>query len=184
MHALTTLEQRYRKLLETPSDIQGHLQTLYDMVVEHDMRHVIELGVRSGNSSVALLYGLEQTGGRLTSVDLEQHPDIGGPWPHWRFVRGNDLDPLIVAQLPQADMVFLDTSHYYDQTLAELNVYQHLVERPGFIVCHDTELEHADHAPPIPRWPVKTAITEFCQQNTYRWSNQTHSWGLAIIEVN
>jgi cephalosporin hydroxylase len=150
------------------------------LVEETNARHVIELGTRSGVSTVAWLHGLASTGGRLTSVDIDARPDIG-VYAHWKFIQGNDLDPDVLVRLDPADIVFIDTSHLYEHTLAELNVYRWLARR--YIVCHDTELAQPEGAPAHPRYPVRTAVEEFCAAEGLSWTNHPHCWGLGIIEV-
>jgi cephalosporin hydroxylase len=177
-----TLAKEYANRLLQPSDIQGHLHRFVDMVDELQARHVIELGTRTGVSTVAWLYALEHTGGRLTSVDLDPQPDIGD-WPHWTFIQGDDLDPRIASSLDQADIVFIDTSHLYEHTVAELHVYQHLVRPGGRIVCHDTQLAHPEGAPAFPRFPVRKAVLEFCDEQNLMLDEYEDSWGLAVIHV-
>jgi predicted O-methyltransferase YrrM len=178
-----SLRREFERLCVTPSDIYEHLSTFVDLVVARNAQHVIELGTRTGVSTIAWLEGLRQTGGRLTSVDIDERPDIGD-YDHWTFVRGSDLDPSVLARLDDADLIFVDTSHAYDQTVRELNVYVHLVRRPGLIVLHDTELKHPFGVPWFPAYPVKTAVDEFCQENGYRWTNHTNCFGLGIVEIS
>jgi cephalosporin hydroxylase len=177
-----TLAERYSEVANTPSDIVGHLPMFVQMVARLEAKHVIELGTRSGVSTVAWLYALEQTGGHLTSIDLDPRPDIG-EWEHWTFIQGDDLDARIVGGLAQADIVFIDTSHLFEHTRAELGVYRWLVRRGGLIVCHDTQLERPEGAPARPRFPVRTAIEEFCAEEGFRWTEHPGSWGLGVIEL-
>lgn len=175
------VSDEYARLCTTPSDIFEHLPTFAGLVHRLNAQHVIELGTRTGVSTIAWLYGLEQTGGVLTSVDIDEQPPIDDH-PLWTFIQGNDLDPNIVSYLAPADIVFIDTSHLYDQTVAELNLYQWLVKPGGVIVCHDTELPHPEDAPPRPVFPVRKAIEEFVADNGYTWVNHPNCWGLGIIE--
>ena len=177
-----TLASEFERLCHTPSDIYQHLPTFYDLVVSTDAQHVVELGTRTGVSTVAWLHGLDQTGGRLTSVDIDPQPDIA-PHPRWEFIQGDDCDPDIIARIEPADIVFIDTSHLYEHTLEELNIYQWVCRTGGAIVCHDTELERPEGAPAHPRFPVKKAVAEFCERMGYRWVNHPNCFGLAVIEV-
>lgn len=179
---LLDLETEYNRLCSEPSDINEHLPTFVALVDELDARHVIELGTRTGVSTIAWLWALVSTGGRLTSIDIDERPDIG-EHEHWTFIQGDDLDPEITAQLDPAEIVFIDTSHTYPQTLAELNVYRWLVKPGGLIVLHDTELRHPLDAPPRPPYPVKTAIEEFTRANGLDWLNVPYCWGLGIVRM-
>jgi cephalosporin hydroxylase len=163
----------------TPSDIVEHLEYLYLTVVDSKAQVVVELGVRSGNSTAALLAAVERTGGHLYSVD------IGIPvWP-LEFYRSKQStiiigDDLAVAdQIPAViDVLFVDTSHEYQQTLSELRLYG---PRSTTILLHDTELEHPDGAPPDPSYPVKAAIEAWCAETGRSWVNRENCWGLGVI---
>lgn len=177
-----TLVDRYTEVCRTPSDIVGHLPRFVAMVEALDARHVIELGSRTGVSTVAWLYGLQSTGGRLTSVDLDCAPEIG-VWPEWCHVQGNDLDPDVVSALAPADIVFIDTSHHYLQTVRELNTYRWLVKPGGIIVCHDIELPWPEGAPRADGpYPVKRAVQEFVEAEGLDVVYFTDSWGLAVLK--
>jgi cephalosporin hydroxylase len=175
------LEAAYHYLCKCPSDIVDHLPRFVELVVETDAQHVIELGTRYGVSTVAWLYGLKATGGRLTSVDVGPKPDLD--FPDWEFHQADDLDTGLLDHLEPADIVFIDTSHVYEHTLDELHAYVDLVRPGGYIVCHDTELEHPDEAPPEPRFPVKKAIEEFTTAMGLQWTNDPRCWGRAEIRV-
>jgi predicted O-methyltransferase YrrM len=176
------LVQQYRELCCTPSDIYLHLPRFAEMVESRNARHVIELGTRTGNSTIAWLYALERTDGRLTSVDLDERPPIGRH-DRWTYIQGDDTDPKVIEQLSPADIVFIDTSHHYDHTCRELAIYRHLVKPGGLMVLHDTELRHPIDAPVVPAFPVKRAVAEFCEANGLAWTNYPECFGLAVIEV-
>lgn len=176
------LRARYEALLAEPSDIVDHLARFVEMTAVLGATHVIELGTRTGVSTIAWLYGLACTGGRLTSVDLDPAPDIG-EWAHWTFLQGDDLDPAILVQLEPAEIVFIDTSHTYEHTIAELNIYRWLVKPGGLLVCHDTLLRHPEDAPLTPAFPVRKALAEFVAVEGFDHWEYEDSWGLGIVRV-
>lgn len=178
-----SIDELYRERCLTWSDIVEHLPVLYDTVVYSQAQTIVELGVRTGNSTVALLAGVEQTGGHVWSVDIRLMPQVqfhslkraAGKW--WTFIIGDDL--AVIDKLPdQIDVLFVDSSHHYDHTLAELRLYG---PRAKTILLHDTELEHPDGAPAEPAYPVKTAIDEWCSEVGRSWRNLTNCYGLGII---
>ena len=177
-----TLSDKYAEVCARNSDIKAHLPRFHDMVLELDARHVIELGTRTGVSTLAWLYGLAKTGGRLTSVDIDPAPQVGS-YEHWEFIQGDDCSAEVFTRLVPAEIVFIDTSHLYEHTLRELHLYRHLVKPGGRLVLHDTQLERPEGAPPRPRFPVRTAIEEFCQSEHLTWSEFTDSWGLGVIQL-
>lgn len=177
-----TLKAEYERLCETPSDIYLHLPRFVHLVRTRNAKHVIELGTRTGVSTVAWLFGLEGTGGKLISVDIDPPPPIG-EFDNWTFIQGDDTSPEVIGQLDEADIVFIDTSHLYHHTRVELAIYRHLVRPGGLIVCHDTQLERPEGAPLRPRFPVRTAILEFIQEEGLSWTEHPECWGLGVIEV-
>lgn len=179
---MTPVEVLYERACKMPSDINEHLPTFVALCEELHAKFVIELGVRSGVSTVAWLHGLTQTGGALWSVDISPPPDL--PPDRWVFLRGDDRSPIILDLLPHpVDIVFIDTSHEFGHTATELELYRPLVRPGGRIVLHDTEVELPDGINSAIRYPVRTAIDRFCRAWGWAWSNREHNNGLGIIEV-
>lgn len=174
------LKQAFEEVALAVTDIQGHLDRFYGIGLASSK--IIELGTRGGTSTIAFLAGLEGHG-HLWSVDIDPPPD-NLVVPHWTFVQGDDCSDEVLAQLPDdVDAVFIDTSHAYEHTLNELELYLPRVRSGGQLLLHDTELEAPDFVGPQPPFPVRLAVTEFCDEHGLSWMNFTHSYGLAVIEV-
>jgi predicted O-methyltransferase YrrM len=177
-----SLATDYERVCSTPSDIYLHLPRFVDLVQQMGATKVIELGTRSGVSTIAWLYALEGTG-HLWSVDLDGKPPIGDH-DHWTFIQGDDTDFCVRALLPSpVDIVFIDTSHLYEHTVVELDTYIEFVRPGGRIVCHDTQLRRPEGSPPRPVFPVRTAIREFAEARDLIWHEYRDCYGLGIIEV-
>lgn len=132
---------------------------------------VVEWGVRGGVSTWALLDGLPADGW-LYSVDINDCtvPPRVSEDPRWRFIIGDDLDPAVQAQLPpHADLVFIDTNHEYEQTVAEI-AYA-LTLSPARIIFHDYVMA-----------PVKRAVDEFLAATGWRLIDNELPYGLATVE--
>jgi len=179
---VSALAEQYAEVAATPSDIYLHLPKMVDLVRTLNAQHVIELGTRTGVSTIAWLHALEATGGRLTSVDIDERPAIGDH-DRWTFIQGDDCSDAVLDQLEPADIVFIDTSHLYAHTVRELAAYLPLVRSGGLICLHDTELPIPEGAPPRPLYPVKKAVTEFVQRHGFRWVNFPECWGFAIVSI-
>ena len=176
------LALKYAAACTTPSDIYLHLPRMVDLVLSLNAQHVVELGTRTGVSTTAWLYALAQTGGRLTSVDLDERPPIG-EHDAWTFIQGDDMDRDLFASIDAADVVFIDTSHLYTHTVRELDLWRHKV-RPGGVIClHDTQLPIPDGAPPRPLFPVKKAAMEFIRETGWDFINFPDCWGFMVIRV-
>lgn len=178
------LAHEYDRLCGTPSDIYLHLPRMVALVEELDASNILELGTRTGVSTVAWLHAL--TGrGFLTSVDLDGQPPIGDH-NHWTFIQGDDTDPDIITRLTRLapfDIIFIDTSHHYAHTIQELDIYRPLVRPGGRIVLHDTQLRRPEGSPPRPLFPVRTAVVEFTSEQNLHWYEHSDCWGLGVIEI-
>lgn len=176
-----TVTDLFFRNIEISSDVNEHLVYMVDLCVELDAKRIIELGVRQGVSTTAWLHGLEQTDGKLWSVDIEGRPEIHSS--RWTFIQGSDTNADVLAKLPESvDIVFVDTSHRFAHTLEELALYTPRVRSGGRIVLHDTEVESPDLTNETD-FPVKRAVAQFCDANGYRWTNRENNNGLATIEV-
>jgi predicted O-methyltransferase YrrM len=163
-HATSLAEWAHRWV-----DMAPHIATLTRLATE--AQTIVELGVREGVSTWALLDGLPADG-RLYSVDVQrdsQPPRVTDD-PRWTYIIGDDLSPDVHAQLPgQADLVFIDTSHEYEHTVAELVFALSL--SPARIVMHD-----------YVQAPVARAVDEFCAREGWAVVAHEPEYGLATLE--
>ncbi len=129
------------RIFAAPSDIYAHLPTLYKLTVDRRLRRVLELGTRTGLSTLALLYAAKEIGGHVTSVDLAPVPeaqarvDAAGLRGYWTFVEADDL---AIPWEEAIDHLFTDTAHTYEHTRKELAKFEPRVVPGGVISMHDT----------------------------------------------
>jgi hypothetical protein len=199
---MMNIENKYKDLCETPSDINEHLPTLHDLATQ--CQHVTELGVRGVISSWALLRGLPEGGtlfmNDITSCDVSEIQHVAKTEKNVdiTFVEGDDLKIDIPTE---TDMTFIDTWHVYGHLKRELARYAPITKK--FIVMHDTTVD-ADHGETVRcRWnaerqstttgiPVDEitkglwpAIEEFLAENVGTWElikRYTNNNGLTIIK--
>lgn len=175
-----SLAALYEQHATTPSDIVDHLPKFVEWA--RDAEKVIELGTRTGVSTIAWLHGLEGHG-HLWSVDIDPAPPIG-EHDHWTFIQGDDCSGEVFVALPDdVDVVFIDTSHAYLHTLRELHLYRWKVRPGGLLLLHDTDLARPFDLPKERPYPVKRAIDEFCAAEGLTWENHPESWGLGVIRL-
>jgi predicted O-methyltransferase YrrM len=130
---------------------------------------VVELGVRTGHSTMAILSGLERVGrGSLWSVDIERCDEARdrvrnvGLEHRWHFLQGSSVDVEIRREIGEAggcDVAFIDTSHTYDDTVQELEMWGSIVRLGGHAVLHDT----------LSNDPVRMAIDHFLDRSGFQF---------------
>lgn len=158
------LEDRYRQLCDTPSDINEHLPVLREYAAR--AATVFEFGVRHAVSTIALLSGGPK---RLVSVDI--NPD-SEKWffPLRQLAPDTEMFfiPKSSAEIPQADcdLLFIDSEHSYAHLKKELELHAPGVRK--WIILHDTEA-WGDHDEPPGKGPgLKPAVLEFLGRGGWR----------------
>lgn len=205
------LEEDYRARMACWSDIQEQMPLLRAAARRYVKPVIAELGTRWGQSASALLAGAAATGGHVWSVDpgpITAEDGIGvSPWWHqtglWSFLGADDLSEETARWLPvELDILFIDTTHRYAHTLAELRRYVPRVKPGGMVLMHDVELtiwQMLSYGEPGavedvggPEYPVAAALTAFCAETGLTWTRQTERpapaagmpfYGLGTIEI-
>ena len=158
-----------------PTDIHEHLQTLYLLTIELNLKNILELGTRTGESTIPLLLATKELGGTMTSVDIDSCFEAKAKIKqmnlekYWNFIQNDDLS---LTWDKEIDHLFIDTSHTYDQTLAELQKFEPFVRKGGLITLHDI----------MSCPPVLDAVNDFLtEKNNFRFYKFFHNNGLAIL---
>ena len=157
----------YQHHLTNWSDIQDHLSRLFEAA----RGNCLEIGVRSGVSTSALLAGIEEHGGHLWSVDINDCPAFHGH-PQWTFRRADTVNDFTARELlsKEYDVLLIDGDHSYEGALSDLKNFGPLAKR---IFVHDTA------APDFPG--VKKAVEEFVKQAKRKVTYHAGSYGMAEI---
>jgi predicted O-methyltransferase YrrM len=117
-----------------------HLITLFAFVVSMRAKNVLELGVRRGCSTLPLLLGVKETGGFLTSVDLNDHK-FNCPKEfnsYWKFIKSDSLKYLSSMDNQIIfDVVFIDDWHACAHVKEELELIEKHVLPSSIILLHD-----------------------------------------------
>lgn len=126
------LRAEYIRLCKTRSDIFKHLPVLKELAGK--CNSVTEFGVRSGVSTVALLYGHPA---EYTGYDLDQAPTHLAKLAGANGIRYRHIvaDTGRLDEIGKTDMLFIDTEHTYEQLKKEL---RHAKNVSKYIALHDT----------------------------------------------
>lgn len=176
----------YQEHLSRKSDIQEHLGLLRGLAMQCEQ--VVELGFRTGVSTAAFLAG----GAKVRSYDImackshvrhlaKFYPDT------FVFKVGDSRE----VEIPECDLLFIDTDHTYRTTLLELERHESKVAQ--WIVLHDTETFGRKDRPQSaaagecsPHEGIRTAVDHFLSHfygNCWRfWLHLPNNNGLTILK--
>lgn len=162
-------------------DINLHLVTLSMLVIEFDLKQIVELGTADGSSTLALLEAARMIGGKVLSIDIEPCLDAkrkveeAGLVPFWKFLETDDLEVEPNALPESIDLLVIDTNHVYAQTIAELKKYRAHLKDGSWIALHD-----------YVSYPgVNRAVNEFIESlpRKPRFYPFLHQNGLALLRL-
>ncbi len=169
-------------LCSKSSDIAGHLRYIYDLAIAEKAQRLVEVGVWTGQSTMALLLAAKATGGRLISVDVKDYPDTRaqietlGLSPWWIFRIADSLE-YERNWYSEEDLILIDSCHAAGHTEAEFIAYGAHVKPGGVMLCHDVT---------APEWAanLSAAASALKTAQPGRWRTEeffTHCNGLAVL---
>lgn len=171
-----TIEEHYQALCIKPSDIFQHLPTLKRYATDSDF--IVELGTRGIVSTWALLAGKPK---QMISVDIAHPKDFGADiWEVYDATNAEQIDYEFVQrssleiELPEHDLLFIDTLHTYDQLKAELE--KHHTKPRKYLIMHDTNLAGENQ--------MQIAVNEFLDAHL-EWEVKEHFMnnnGLTVMQ--
>ena len=174
-----SLKTDYEERCARQSDINQQMPKLYELAQQCDV--VCEFGVRTGNSTAALLYGL-QPGGTLHSFDINPThftPPLPSEGVTWHF---HQCDTSAIDEIPWCNMLFIDTLHTSWQVEREL---KHAGKVKKWIAFHDTMLFGDKGESPGGGHGITHAIYSFLIENDENWRIVYHNpenCGLLVLE--
>lgn len=141
-----TIEEKFKELVATPSDINQHLETLREYADK--CSHVTEFGVRG---CVSLHAFLASKAKKVVAYDI-----LNVAVPECEKLTFICADVLTV-QIEPTDLLFIDTLHTYGQLTLELELHAKNVSR--YVAMHDTTMFGANGEDAGPG--LNAAITDF-----------------------
>jgi len=144
---LAKVSASVRRRAARPTDICDHLETLFLECLGINTRLIVELGSGDGESTFVLERVAKLWDAALVSVDIEDRAEVGN-YAKRRFIKSDDVafaaefPAWCAAQgLPSAiDVLFIDTSHLYEHTGAEIAAWFPCLAPRCKVVFHDTNL--------------------------------------------
>lgn len=126
------------------NDISDHFENIFYETFINKPELIMELGVRSGESTSIFIQVCEMINANLISVDLDDCSNVVTS-EKWKFIKYNSINFLKEYNTwsksngyNYPDVIFIDTSHLYEETLIELELSSKLLKKDGIIMLHDT----------------------------------------------
>lgn len=171
------LRRRFLADLGAPTDIHELLPVMRDTAI--NCRHITEMGVGGGHSTLAWL---------LVQPDELLLVDIAEPFvvPDLIRLAGRTKVTLLqgdsaLVDIPETDLLFIDTHHTYAQLSKELTRHGNKARRN--IVMHDTQT-YGESGEDNLRPGLWKAVEEFLESNPHWWVllRYAHCNGLTILQ--
>jgi len=127
--------EKYNQHRKTHSDINEHLETLYNLGKE--CSHITEMGVRWVSSTWPLVYSNPK---KMISYDIVTNPNINEVINLCKEYSVNysfQQRDVLQLEIEPTELLFIDTLHTYNQLTKELEMHSNKVSK--YIVLHDTE---------------------------------------------
>jgi len=170
-----------QELVALNADTSDCVVPLVSIACAIKARNILELGVRTGVSTRALLVACRKLDATLISLDIDPCQEACqkimqlGLQDHWQFLQEDDRELLEFIKPRSMDMIFLDTDHDLTHTAIELGLCDKVLKRGGVILVHDTLAPaYAD---------INKAIALFMEKHkkTYRGYQLGTRYGLSML---
>jgi cephalosporin hydroxylase len=130
------------------TDISDHLLNLFMESLSISPKMIVELGVLEGESLFIFEKVAKICNSLIVSVDINDCSNVGS-YDKWFFVHKNDTDFAIIFDdwckekniKPEIDVLFIDTSHVYEHTCEEINLWFPFLSKKAKVFFHDTNLK-------------------------------------------
>ena len=164
---METIAQRFERVKKESRDISGHLDTLLQYAQECDT--IVELGVNEGISTTAFLMAKKKFTNcdvHITKMFQELIDMTKAENVDMNFILSDDL----IIEIPECDLLFIDTNHIYKQLKSELVLHGNKAKK--YIIMHDTET-FGDVSLDKTLPGMKQAVNEFLIDNPH-WKIKEH----------
>lgn len=185
MNYATMIEEEYQRSKNNKSDINEHLQLLYELA--NGCEHVTEMGVRFGDSTRAFL----KAGVVLRSYDIQLDDRVVALFKK-ADAAGYDVKYIKAdvrqVEIEETDFLFIDTWHSYPQLKQELHLHGNKARK--YLAFHDTwtygvrDESWDKNRKPIGTEGLLPAIIRFMIDNPH-WKFKefrTNNNGLTVLE--
>lgn len=128
-------------------DSDRHVLSVFALAMSIGARNILELGVRTGNTTLPFLLAAKENGGMVHSVDLDmttfQCPNELKIY--WKFMQSDAIAWLDnrAAEGGKYDIIYIDDWHSYPHVKRELELIEPMIGPSGLVLLHDLMYSNA-----------------------------------------
>jgi len=178
--------------LHGTGDSDQHLLTLFSIALSCKGKTYIELGVRTGTTTIPLQKAAELNKGKLFSVDISPNPFTEEKNETWEYVQSDALVFLKKwehEKYPTPDFIYIDDWHSYSHVKEELTILDRIVSPSTIILIHDLmygdtcPFYHTDLTLKDGQWADGGPYRAVAELNNQFWEFATLPWnnGLTLL---
>ncbi|MDR3646000.1 MAG: class I SAM-dependent methyltransferase [Candidatus Babeliales bacterium] len=147
VNALSTYKSLLSYSNARNTDISNFLPIIFAYTISAKPKNILELGVRSAESTIAFSKAAALIDAKLIGVDLDVNiPENYRALNNASYFSMNDLEfpnfYIWDKQFPKEkfDIIFIDTSHVYQHTMDEIRAFLPLLSDNGMLMFHDSHM--------------------------------------------
>jgi predicted O-methyltransferase YrrM len=140
---MNTIETIIDMTINGPGDSDRHALVLFSLILQNKSKSVMELGVRSGRTTMPIFEACKITRASMISVDMNKpqfdYKILEEGYPNFKFVLSDSIIFLekCVSNKVYFDFVFVDDWHDGIHVRRELDLLDALTDNKSLIVLHD-----------------------------------------------
>lgn len=117
------------------NDTWNDLPIFYELCIQKNAQKILEIGVGGwGISTQCFLKACQNTGGKLTSVDIQPYGHYFTD-PNWTFIHCNSNSAEVGEDF---DVILIDGAHDTKSVLIDMERYIPKLKTNGYLIMHDT----------------------------------------------
>lgn len=146
IHMLDAYKQMLVYSNQRDTDISSHIPALFTYAALLNPKLIVEAGVRGGQSTKPFYKAMDFCNATMIGLDIESsYAAAYNALTNSLFVHMNDLDFADYYKKSSyhntpIDLIFIDTSHEYEHTLAEIKMFVPLLNDNGILAFHDSNV--------------------------------------------
>lgn len=123
-------------------DMMYHVHTIHAIARGINAKTIVDLGVRNGQATRALLLSAKENNGRVFSVDTDDcnhacPAEYKNNWLFYQMTTDQFYNDVVSPKNTEIDLLMIDSDHSYEQSKIDFENYSKHVRVNGIVLLHD-----------------------------------------------